>query len=76
MLGNRASSRGEGEVSWFSWSCDGNLGIFSSYGGVGHSKLVVFQRRQVSYLVTRDTSGISTMLGIATRMLLEVRGET
>ena len=26
MQGNRASSRGEGEVSWFSWSCGGNLG--------------------------------------------------
>ena len=26
MQGNRASSRGEGEVSWFFSSCSGNLG--------------------------------------------------
>ena len=39
-------------------------------------KTRVFQRRQDSCLVTRDTSGISTMLGRAIRTLLEVRRET
>ena len=58
MHGNRASSLGEGEVSWFFSSCGGNRGIFSSYGGFGHSKLLFGQRHQGSCLVTIDTSGI------------------
>ena len=40
MQGNRASSRGEGEVSWFFSSWSGNQGIYSSYGRDGPSKLV------------------------------------
>ena len=36
MQGNRASSLGEGEVSWFFSSCVKNLGIFSSYGRGSH----------------------------------------
>ena len=36
----------------------GTWGIFSSYGGDGHPKLVSVQRRQDSCLVTKDTSGI------------------
>ena len=43
MLGNRASSRGEGKVSWVFSSCDRNWGIFSSYGGDVHSKLEFIQ---------------------------------
>ena len=39
MQGNRASSRGEREVSWFSPFAAGTWGIFSSYGGDVHSKL-------------------------------------
>ena len=38
MQGNRASSRGEGEVSWFSRVAEGTWGIFSSYDGDVHSK--------------------------------------
>ena len=40
---NRASSRGEGEVSWVFSSCGKNLGIFSSCGGDVHSKLQFVQ---------------------------------
>ena len=54
----------------------GTWGIFSSYGGDGHSKHVFVQRHQYSCLVTRDTSGIFTRLVRAIRMLLEVRRET
>ena len=42
MQGNRASFRGEGEVSWVFSSCGRYLGIFSSYGGDGHLKLGLF----------------------------------
>ena len=66
----------EGEVSWYFSSCGGNLGIFSSYGGDGHSKLMFVQGHQVSCIVTRDTSGISSRLATAIRMLLIVRWET
>ena len=38
MQGIRASSRGEGEVSWFFSNCGRNLGILSSYDGDAHSK--------------------------------------
>ena len=34
MQGNRASSRGEGEVSWIFSSCGRHAGIFSSYDGM------------------------------------------
>ena len=51
-------------------------GIFSSFSGDDSSKLVFVQRRQDSCLVTMDTSGISSRLGRAIRMLLKVRQET
>ena len=54
----------------------GIWGIFSSYSGDGHSKLGFVQRLQDSYLVTKDTSGISTRLGRAIWTLLEVSWET
>ena len=40
MQGSRASSRGEGEVSWVFSSCGmaGTWGIFSCYDGDAHSK--------------------------------------
>ena len=40
MQGNRASSRGEGEVSWVFSRCGtaGPWGIFSNYDGDAHSK--------------------------------------
>ena len=76
MQGNRASSHREGEVSWFFSSEAGTWGILSSYSGVDHSKLVFVQRCQVSCLITRDTSGISSRLGREIWTLLEVRWET
>ena len=51
-------------------------GIFSSYGGDDPSKLVFVQRCQDSFLVMRDTYGISTSLGRAIWMLLELTSET
>ena len=38
MQGNRASSRGEEDVSWVFSSCGRHLVIFSSYDGDVHSK--------------------------------------
>ena len=38
MPGNRASSRGKGEVSWVFSSGGRYMGIFSSYDGDAHSK--------------------------------------
>ena len=38
MKGNRASSRGEGEVSWVSRVAAGTWSTFSSYDGGAHSK--------------------------------------
>ena len=58
MQGNRASSLGKWEVSWFFSSWVGTSGIYSSYGGDGHSKLVFVQKRQDSCLIAMDTSGI------------------
>ena len=40
MQRNRASSLTEGEVSRIFWSSSGTCGIFSSYGGDGHSTRV------------------------------------
>ena len=76
MQGNRALSRGVGKSHGFARVAAGTSGIFSSYGGDGHSKLVFVQRRQDSCLVTWDTSGISTRLGSAIQTLLEVKPET
>ena len=58
MQGNRASSPGEGDVSWDFSSCGRNLGIFASSSRDGHSKLHFVQRSQDSCVVMRDTSGI------------------
>ena len=55
MQGNRASSHGEGEVSWIFWIVAGIWGIFSSYGHDGHSKLEFVQRSEGSCLVLSDT---------------------
>ena len=60
----------------FSQVVSGTWGTFWSYRGEGHSKLVFLQQLQDSCLVTRDTSGISTMLGRAMRILLKVRRKT
>ena len=76
MQGNRASSLGEAEVSWFLSSFGGNQGYILEFGRDGHSKLVFVQLRQDSCLVTKDSSGISTRLGRVIQTLLEVTRET
>ena len=58
MHGNRASSRGEGEVSWVFSSCVRNWGIFSSDGGDVHSKLEFVQRIQDTCLRMTDNLGM------------------
>ena len=55
-IGPHLSARGKSHG--FSRVAVGTWGIFSSYGGDGHSKLVFVQRRQDSCLVTIATSGI------------------
>ena len=47
-----------------------------SYGRDDPSNLMFVQRRQDSCLVTRDTLGMSSKLGRAIQMVLEVRRET
>ena len=76
VQGNRASSLGEGEVSSFFSICGSNLGHILQLHGDGPSKLVFVQRCQDSFLITRDNSGISSRLGRAIEMFLEVRRET
>ena len=55
IQGNRDTSRGEGEVSWFSQVEVGTWGIFSSYSGDGPSKLMFVQQGQDSSLFMTDT---------------------
>ena len=57
MQGNRASSHGEGEVSWVFSSCCRNLEYILAFRQVWPSKLEFVQRRNDSCLVTTDTSG-------------------
>ena len=57
MQGNRASSRGEGEVSGFSRVAAGTWGIFSSYDGDSHSKREFVYLSQDTCLGMTDTSG-------------------
>ena len=58
MQGNRASSPGEGDVSWDFLSCGRNLGYIRELRRDGHSKLHFVQRSQEFCVVMRDTSGI------------------
>ena len=60
----------------FSQDAAGTWGIFSSYDGDDPSKLLFVHRCHDSCLVTRDTSGISSSLGRAIHMLLQVRRKT
>ena len=76
VQGNRASSRCEGEVSWFFWSCGPNLGYILELEGKGLSRHMFVQRRQDSCLGARDTSGFSSSLGMAIGTRLHVRRET
>ena len=76
MQGNRASSPGEGEVSWFYSVAAITWGIYSSLGADEPSKLVFVQLRQDSCLVTRDARGIYSRLGRGIWTILVVRQET
>ena len=67
---SRGKSHGFSPVAVGTWT------IFTSYGGEDPSKLVFVQRCQDSCRVTRETSGISSMLSRATRTPLQVRRET
>ena len=66
----------KGSSHGFSQVAAGTWGIFSSYGRDDPSKLLFVQQCQDSCLVMRDTSGISSTLGSAIGMLLEVRRHT
>ena len=57
MQGNRASSRGEGEVSLVFTSCGINLGCILESRRVWPLKLQFVQRHHDSRLVMTDTSG-------------------
>ena len=76
VQGNRASSRGKGDVSWFSSSCGRNLGYILELRRGGPFRHVFVQRRQDSCLGARDTSGFSSSLGMAIGSRLHVRRET
>ena len=76
MQRKQASSRGEGECHGLSPVAAGPWGIFLRYGGDGHLNLMFVQQCQVSCLVLRDTSGISTRLDRSIGTLLHVRRET
>ena len=76
VQGNQASSRREGEVSWFSRVAAVTWRIISSYSGDGPSKIMFVQRLQDTCPVMSDTSGISVRLFKAIGTLLEVRRET
>ena len=58
MPWNRASSPGEGDVSWDFSICGRNLGYILELHENGHWKLHFVQRSQDSCLLTTDTSGI------------------
>ena len=69
-LGARGKSHGCSRVA------AGTCCIFSSYSWDAPSKLMFVQPHHDSGLVTSDNSGISSRLGRAVGMLLEVRWET
>ena len=58
MQGNRASSRGEGEVSWVFSSCGRELGYILELRRGCPFETGVFQRSQETCLGTTDTSGM------------------
>ena len=76
MQGNRTDLAVRRKSHVFSCVAAGTWGIFSSYGRDNPSKLMFNQQHQDSCLVMRDTSGISSRLGRAIQLLLEVRRET
>ena len=76
MQGNRASTRGDLEVSWCFSSCGGNLGYILKLQRGWPFKTRVCSACQDSCLVVRDTLGFSSRLGRAIGTTLEVRRET
>ena len=73
-IGPHIVARGKSHI--FSRVSAENHSTFSIYGGDGHSNPVFVHYHQDSCLVTTDTSGISTTLGRAIRLLLEGSRET
>ena len=61
---------------FFSRIAAGTWDIFSFYGGEDPSQLLFVQRLQESYILRKDTSGISMRLGRGIQTLFEVRWET
>ena len=73
MQGNRASSRGEGEVSWVFSSCGTNLGnILELQRGCPFETLVCSLKSRTC-LGMRDNSGMKTRHGRTIRTVLEVK---
>ena len=58
MQGNRASFPESGMSHTISRVAAGTWGIFASYRGDGHLKILFVQQSQDSCIVMRDTSGI------------------
>ena len=65
-----------GKSHGFSRVAAGNWGMFWSYGGGSHEKLLFVHRRQDSCLVTMYTSGNYTTLSRTIQTHLEVKQET
>ena len=63
----------KGNYHGFSQNAVGTWGIFSNYGRDDPLELICVPQHQDSWLLTRDTSGISSRLGRAIRLLVEVR---
>ena len=76
ILGNWASSRGKGEVSWLYSICSGNLGCIIELQWGWPFKTRVCSVTSGLCLVARDTSGSSQRPGSAIRTPLEVSWET
>ena len=73
---NRASSHGDGEVSWFCSSCGGNTGYILELWRGKSFKARVCSATSGFLPSYEDISGISLRLGRAIRTLLEVMRET
>ena len=66
----------KGNYHGFSQNAVGTWGIFSNYGRDDPLELIFVPQHQDSWLLTRDTSGISSRLGRAIGMFLKVSWET
>ena len=75
MQGNRASSRGEGEVSWVFSSCDRNLGYILELERGCPFETLVCSLKSGTCLCMRDNSGMETRRGMKIQTLLEGKWE-